>query len=796
MTRVLPILFFLSGATALIGEVVWMRMLGLVLGNTVWAASAAVSVWMAGMAVGAAIGSRLAARVRRHVLWYGLAEGVIGVFFSLSPWLADRLVMLGASLGEDLSGALLVGIGQRFALAVAALLLPTLLMGLTLPLLVERLRGSGLAQRTGLLYGVNTFGAATGVLATAYFLLPNLGESGSLALAGLMCLLVAVVAVFAESRVPAAAGGVGRVAVPGTVVSGFLLLAAAMGFASLAAELVWIRLLVLLLGSRVYAFAILLGVYLVGIAGGALLVRALGHRIDDPVRALSVVQGLTSVMLGVQIVVLGWATSVYAGLTTVVQLRATFLNIQVLELVGTAVLFLPVTLLFGASFPLAVAADPSRRSDGGHAGAVSAANTIGAIGGAVAAPFLLIPWLGSQITLLLLVGVHAAVALRLRRDRLGVGLAVTGLVGAVICGAVLRPDWLVQRFAVKQGWEEEVLVVDEDLGATVMVRRIVEPAGEWTSLELNGINVAGSSPALLAIQQLQGQLPMLQHPDPRRVAHIGFGSGGTCWAVSRHPVESIHVIEISPRVLSASHRWFEPINRHVLDDPRVRTIVNDGRNYLLATENTYDVILSDSIHPVFSGNGALYTVDYFRLCRKRLGPDGVVSMWLPLYSLDRESYLRILAAFHEVFPNTAVWYDRSTVNEFTVVTGTVSQGPVAIRWDQLDNPELAESLGIAGIADPTDLAANLLLGPAEVAILVRGFPAHEDDLPFVEYTAGRTVNRLVTWLENLSMVASVRTEQNPFAPDAPVNWSRAVAERDASLRHAHTVLEQEIAAGS
>jgi spermidine synthase len=790
-TRLITVLFFISGATALIGQVVWMRMLGLVLGNTVWAASAAVSVWMAGMAVGALIGSHLAPRVRRHVLWYGFAEGVIGVFFSLSPWLAGRLVVLGASLGEDLSGALMLGIGQRFLLAVAALILPTLLMGLTLPLLVERLRGTELGERTGLLYGVNTFGAAAGVLVTAYWLLPTLGETGSLAAAALACLLVAGLAVVAESRIPTVEHRPPE-ATPGVAVPGFLVLAGVMGFASLAAELVWVRLLVLLLGSRVYAFAILLGVYLIGIAGGSLLVRALGQRIGDPVRALCTVQALTSVMLVVQVIALGWAEDIYGVLANVAQIRMTFLNLQVLKLIGTAVLFLPVTLLFGASFPLAVAADPGRRTDGGHAGAVAAANTFGAIGGAIAAPFLLIPWLGSQITLLALVVVHAAVALRLRRGRLGVGLAATGCLAAVTVGAVLGPDWLLQRYATRPGLQEEVLLVEEDLGATVMVRRISHPSGDWTSLELNGINVAGSDPALLAIQQLQGQLPMLQHPDPQRVAHIGFGSGGTCWAVSRHPVPDIHVVEISPRVLTASHRWFAPINRQVLDDPRVRTIINDGRNYLLATETVYDVILSDSIHPVFSGNGALYTIDYFRLCRERLGPNGLISMWLPLYSLDSESFLRILSAFHQVFPNTAVWYDRTTVNEFTVVTGTMQRGPLSIRWEQLENPRLRESLTIGGIRTPTDLAANLLLGPAEVAALVHEIPPHEDDLPFVEYTAGRTLDRRFTWAANLAIVASVATTESPFGADAPIDWPRARAERDAALHNALSALANQV----
>ena len=264
------LLFTVSGATALVGEVVWMRMLGLVLGNTVWAASAAVAVWMAGMALGAAIAARLAPRIRHHLIWYGAAEGLIGIFFALSPRIEAIVLRLGTLVGDDLGNAMLVGVAQRFALACAVLLIPTLLMGLTLPLLVERLRGSSLVERVGTLYGLNTLGAAGGVFLTAYLLLPVLGERGSLAAAAVACAGVCVAALVGERHLPAVAVAVPQPKPSRKGARGHLVLVAAMGFAALAAEIVWVRILVLSLGSRVYAFAILLGVYLVGLSVGSL----------------------------------------------------------------------------------------------------------------------------------------------------------------------------------------------------------------------------------------------------------------------------------------------------------------------------------------------------------------------------------------------------------------------------------------------------------------------------------------------------------------------------------------------
>ena len=781
MPVLVALLFFVSGVTALVGEVVWMRMLGLVLGNTVWAASAVVAVWMGGMAGGAWLGGKLASRTSRHLRWYGLAEAAIGGFFGLSPVILGLLLAAGTRLGPDLGQHLAAGIAARLGLAVLVLAVPTVLMGLTLPLLVERLRGSRLAGKVGVLYGINTLGAFAGVMTAAYVLLPRLGEGGSLSVAALACALVAVCAVGLEGHVPPPSPA-GEVVLQGgdqnAVPRRYLALVGAMGFVALAAELVWVRILVLHLGSRVYAFAVLLAVYLLGIALGSLVVRGLSGRISRPARALASLQLGLGLVLVLQLVGLGFADRVLSAVPGLLRVPLTFTGLQAVVFTGVLVLFVPVTLLFGASFPLAVDADPGRRPDGEHVARVAAANTVGGILGALAAPFLLVPLLGSQWTQLLLAAISLGIAgllwPRLRRHvLLWATLAVI-----VAVGVALPRDWVLRRAAMGQG--VELLEVDESVTATVLVKRYEDARGSWLSLELNGVNVAGDSPELLVVQQMQGQIPLLQVVAPRTVLHVGFGSGGTCWAVARHPVERIDVVEISPEVLRASDRLFAHINHHVLADPRVRTIINDGRNYLLATDATYDVILSDSIHPVYAGNSTLYTLEYFRLCREHLNPGGIVSMWLPLYSLDQDSFLRILRAFVEVFPRTVVWHDTGTVNEFTVVTGQVEPGPVRIRWNLLEDPRLAESLRIAGLDSPLALGADLLQGPREVAFLTRNVPPHVDDLPVVEYLSGRVLDRDRTWYDNLALLAAFRARSNPFA-GLPVPWRDVLARRDPAI---------------
>ncbi len=780
MTALLLSLFFLSGASSLVGEVVWMRLLGLVVGNSMWAASAVVTAWMAGLAAGAWLGGRLARTVRHHLRLYAAAETVVALFYLATLSLLPRLESLAAGLTPDLSGHLLAGLSGRFLLSVGVLLLPTTAMGVTLPLLVERLRGNVLAERVAGLYGVNTLGAVAGVLVTAHLLLPRLGESGALATAALACLTVAVAAVLLEGRLPRPAGSAApvRSRPSGGPLRAYLALVAAMGFGALAVEIVWVRVLTLHLGSRVYAFALMLAVYLLGIGIGSILVGATSRHTGEPRRFLAWLQAGVAVAILVNLAVLARFQPLLSWLTEMLHLHRSFANVQVIQFLAVAAAFLPVTTLLGASFPLAVAADPGVGSGGEHTGRVAAANTLGAILGSVATPAVLVPVLGASRSLLLLALLSTLIALTLGGRR--VAVLIAGTVLAIAAVWITMPRDAILRAALEDGGASEVVALEESLTATVIVRRYHDARGAWYSLELNGVNVAGTSPELLAVQQLQGQIPLLEARDPKRVLHIGFGSGGTCWAVSRHPVERIDVVEIAPEVLRVSDRYFADINHHVLADPRVHTIINDGRNYLLATENRYDVILSDSIHPVYAGNSTLYTLEYFRLCREHLEPGGVVSMWLPLYSLSRDSYLRILSAFHRVFPRTVVWYDIGVLNEFTIVTGMVEPGPVSLRWRALGDPRLLESLRIARIQGAADLEARLLLDPVRVALTCRDVPPHVDDLPVVEYRSGRLLDRERSWLANFRMLAARRTRRDPFAA-APVPWPEAAALRDRAL---------------
>jgi len=340
----------------------------------------------------------------------------------------------------------------------------------------------------------------------------------------------------------------------------------------------------------------------------------------------------------------------------------------------------------------------------------------------------------------------------------------------VAVGVLLLVPWLPPRDSVILSASvfadvspADVLYYDEGLTGTVSVKRYRGSPGAPRSLELNGVNVAGTTPDLLAVQKLQAHLPLSLAAHGDSVLHIGLGSGGTAYSVSLHPVSRIRIVEIAPEVADAAARFFPDVNHGVLSDPRVRLTINDGRNFVLAAPETFDVILSDSIHPRYAGNGSLYTRDYFRLCARRLKPGGVVSMWLPMYALLPENYRSIIRAFSEVFPNVSIWYAHSVPNSFTIVVATPEpRMRLSDFRDRVTTPAVARDLSEIGAADPAELLSYLLLAPADVRRWVADAPPHLDDRPAVEFESGRTIARVGTWARTFTDLVSHRSRVEDF----------------------------------
>jgi spermidine synthase len=428
--------------------------------------------------------------------------------------------------------------------------------------------------------------------------------------------------------------------------------------------------------------------------------------------------------------------------------------------------FGPSAVFLGASFTLAARLYVGvGRPVAASTGRLYGLNTLGAILGATATTAWLVPMLGTQRAIILLAvlqGVQGALAILLRGEGLG---GWQGRLYAAIAWALLvaLACELNQLFPLSDIYAKQepgkLLTLVEGAGATITVH---QRGPTDRVISINGVNVAGTNPVLRRTQKLQAHLPVCLHPSPRSVMQIGFGSGGTCYSVSLHAeVESIDVIEINPDVLKVASAWFSDVNHRVLDDPRVRVRIVDAKSFVAVTEQTYDLILSDSTHPRFRGNAALYGRDYIANCARRLRPGGLLSTWLPLYGLSTQDIKGILKSFQAVFPHVQVWYENFEPHENTIVIA--SRQPITIDPYSLSRrlaaEPVAKDLADMGVGSTTQLLDFFMLGDHAVAEFSRTGRLNTDDHPRLEFLAPRSLRRKQSLIENF---AALRLAREPI----------------------------------
>ncbi len=769
-------LFFFSGFTSLLYQVVWLKMLTLVFGNTAYAVSTLLGAFMAGLALGSYLFGRIADRLASPIKLYGLLEGLIGLFALASPIIFRAIEPLyvyfyHASDPGGFSFSIF-----RFILCFLTLLLPTTLMGGTLPLMVRHFvrNYESVGFKTGYLYAINTFGAVAGTFVTGFILILAFGLKVSIFMGSIANLLIFIVA-FILSRKPGASmdaleeapviDSKLKLTLPAEGIQ-LLSLFFLSGAASLAYEVLWTRVLLLHLGSSVYAYSLMLTIFLIGLTVGSFLFGRLVDRVKNFAQLFAFLEMGIGLYLLIQLGQFGHLSELMGNISGLMGTPSYAKKILISFMAAGQVLLIP-TLLMGAIFPVVVKLYSQRiKNIGREIGQLYSANTVGCIIGSLVTGFLLIPWIGVQRSLLtiatinVLIGIYILIMYQKRRFVFSL-ISVSILIFFFFAyHFIYDKDSIILKAGIFSPTEgRKVLYYSEDVYATVTVEEINEVRGKWLSLSMNGVNVAGTSADLVCIQKMQGHLPLLMHPNPKKVLHIGFGSGGTAWAVSNHPVEEIIVAEISRGVTQAADKYFKGINHSILKDPRVKVAYCDGRNFLLTTKEKFDIILNDSIHPRYAGNGSLYTYDYYKLCRSRLKEDGIISQWLPLYSLSEENFKMILKSFQKVFPNTSVWYINSTINAFTIVIGQVGNEGISLQQinDRLTNPEVKIDLRKVGAHTPLKILDYFLFHNEDVSRFVEGVPLHTDDHPYIEYLASKIINREYSWYLNFSEVVNNRT---------------------------------------
>jgi spermidine synthase len=765
------VLFAVSGAAALIYEVVWTRLLTLQMGHGIAAASTVLAAFMGGLAVGAAVAGRIGSRLTpaRALRTYATLELIIGGLALLLPFgLAAARPMLSGAYADGHGGAWFAAL--RLGTSVLLLAAPAAAMGATFPIASRWIvrTASRAAQDAGGLYAANTLGAAAGAVLAGFVLIPAFGLDGSTWI-GVALNSIAAAGAFAIARNAVTddlEGGdfspsqpvAGRAAAKAGAKAPALqtphpwLAAAALGasgFASLALQVVWTRLLVLILGPTTYAFSIVVAIFIIGIAGGAALGARLAARTRQPAAGLALCL-IASVGFSIAAAAaVDWSLLHMAGV--VAQPDFTFRDVLGRGVLLVAGLLLPTTLAFGAAFPFAVSLASASDADVTEGlGRIYAINTVGAIAGALLAGFVLIPAIGLHTTIRSVGVVVAAAAIAVlaagaARGRARAAAAAAALI--VLAAAAWLPEWdrlLLSSGAYKyapamRGPSLETALTAGDLlsyregsTGTVAVRRL---AGT-ISLAIDG-KVDASNAGDMLTQRLLAHVPLLLHPDPKRVAIIGLGSGVTLGSALTHPVTEATVLEISPEVVEAS-RFFDAENHQALADPRTRLIVGDGRTHLMLGRESYDVIVSEPSNPWMAGIASLFTQEFFESARARLAPGGVLCQWAHTYDISSSDLQSIVATFLSVFPDGSLWLIGDADVLLVGSTGPLD-GRIAGIGAAWTRPGVAGDLAAIDVRSPFSVSTLFVAHGQALAAWSAGAPIQTDNRSQLEFSGPRSI---------------------------------------------------------
>ena len=718
-------LFYVSGIAGLIYQVLWLRRLSVVFGVTVYAASTVLAAFMAGLALGSALSGRVLRRGLSPLAAFGAAEILIGVTGLLSPFLLDAANSLYAGLyglaPESFSALTLARLISSFAI----LALPTTMMGITLPLLtaaVSRHKESAGAN-VSWLYALNTLGAMTGTLLAGYLLIPAIGIQRSFLLAAALNVLVGVVAI-ALSRARHSVTQSAIAEPPSSIQPQFeishpkslWLVVAVSGFASLALEIVWFRLLLQFVVATTEAFTAMLTTVLGGIALGGMIAAWILRSRRDLSATLGIVQQLTglaavaSMSFLLWTVAHGWKTT---GLWNVV-----------------VIAILPPALCMGIGFPLALGmaarsgAAFDRGELGRRVGRLYSLNVAGAILGSLVGGFLLLPRAGSVNALIgvaaLFVVSGLIVVIQTRRvSSLGAAMV---LVTAFVLVARDLPDPF--RVAIDRRYGNLLLEFFRDEGAQTAVS--VRASQYQHVLYLDGLHQANDQPEMVKLHRAIGHLPMVLHGAPKEVLVVGMGGGATPGAVSQYPGARVQIVELSDGVRKAAP-FFAHVNYDLLNRPNVAVRIDDGRNFLALTKRRFDVITADIIQPGHAGAGFVYSKEYFTLVRNALNEHGVVLQWIG--HRPSVEYGLIMRTFLDVFPHATLWHD---ANFMVGTLKPLSIDPGAIERLRAD-PATREALDAVGLNDFAHLRSWFTAGPDEMRAFVGDGLLLTDDRPLVEY---------------------------------------------------------------
>lgn len=721
MRSTLVLVFFLSGASALIFESLWFRLAGLSLGSSVWSASLVLAAFMGGLALGNGLVARLHKRLLRPVRLYSALEFAIGISGIAVVLLLPRLPdLLGPMLGTLTETPVLLN-ALRLTIAFSILVLPAIAMGATLPVLTQALtrQDPNFGASIGRLYGWNTLGAMLGAFSTELVLVPVLGILNSGLFALVLNLLAALVALRLsqthETDTTPSHDAIDLPDVPPAITARsrrYLAVAFFSGALMLALEVVWFRFLLLTKDGTGLIFAVMLAVVLAGIAVGGLVAAPLFQRDEKAYRWLRHVTAASAAM----VVLSYWGYdffSVYNNLDDTTNFEFIWL---------AAFLMFPVAALSGVAFTMVNRAVKDEfGSSARTTGIATLYNTVGAMFGSLAAGFLLLPMIGMEMSFFLIAAAYCMVAFLIPREN-DISRSVIfwsrGAVAAAVVSLALFPFGLMQ----KTYFDEQVAMLPnhtlvtarEGLVETLRFysRNVFGEPGYYR-LVTNGHSMSATSTSAKRYMKLYVYLPLALNPDTEDALLISFGVGSTAKALTdSRGLKNIDIVDISEEILEMSTIVY-PGDDNPLRDERVRVHVEDGRFFLNTTSKRYDLITSEPPPPKIAGVVNLYSQEYFKLIHGRLNPGGYASYWLPVHQLEPTDSLAIIRAFCNAFDDCSLWSGGGLEWMLMGSNGAKPQRDVANFSAQWLDPTVGPELIALGLESPEQMG-SLFMADAEL----------------------------------------------------------------------------------
>lgn len=744
-------MFFVSGISGLMYEVVWLRMLTRITGVTIYATATVLAAFMAGLALGSFLLGRYVDRRQDALRIYAVLEFFVALSALLVPLLFATFIPLYKYVYQISGESMVTGAAVRGVTSFLALLVPTTIMGGTLPVLTSCLvkRDQMFGRNFSILYGLNTFGAVFGVLLSGFVTIGELGEWITIYIGVAINLLVAVTAyslyVIDRKATTGALGSQGAPLTSAGTISPYsdqvriavLIAFAASGLTSLAYEVLWTRQLILFLKTSIYSFSGMLAIFLTGIALGSIAMNRMADRLPNRLALFGVLELVVGFLAILNLYLFSpfdsaWARNALGGFRPVI---------------AAIVIVFPMTFVFGMIFPIAgLCYAKNLETTGSSVGWLYGSNTVGSIFGSLLAGFIFVPLLGSTKTVILLACVNVALGLiLLAMESQRTVFRKLVLVPIVLVFAVMVADsfgrdpflaTIERRVYGNNGTDGssknaapakmKIYVNKEGLEGTVTAFDYGHNKGLW----INGVGMTH----LCTETKLMAHLPLMFAKDPKEFLVICFGMGTTVKSAALYPDLNITAVDLVPETFEC-FKYFHPKDQDVLKKKNIRLVTNDGRNHLLLSPKKYDVITVDPAPPIWSaGTVNLYTREFFQLCKDSLTPDGVMCLWFPGGST--EDNLAILTTFSAVFEHMSVW--RGPHNWGYYFIGTVKGVPLEQFRQNVENtfnrPAIAKDLmEYDDICSTPDRLYRLEINKGQINTFRYAGALITDDYPFTEF---------------------------------------------------------------